>query len=77
MAGKKKEVKFDEALQQLEEIIRKLEAGNLPLEESIELYKEGMTLSTDCHQKLQKIEAEVVKLVDASGNISGFDEGGD
>ena len=76
MAGKK-EVKFDEALQQLEGIIRKLEAGNLPLEESIELYKEGMTLSTDCHQKLQKIEAEVVKLVDDSGNISEFDEGGE
>ena len=72
----KKEVKFDEALQQLEGIIHKLEAGNLPLEESIELYKEGMTLSTDCHQKLQKIEAEVVKLVDASGNISEFDESG-
>ena len=75
--AEKKEVKFDEALQQLEGIIRKLEAGNLPLEESIELYKDGMLLSTDCHQKLQKIEAEVVKLVDASGNVSEFDEGGD
>ena len=75
MAGKK-EVKFDEALSALEAIIRKLEAGNLPLEEAIELYKEGMTLSTDCHKKLQKIEAEVVKLVDASGNVSEFDEGG-
>ena len=72
----KKEVKFDEALQQLEGIIHKLEAGNLPLEESIELYKKGMTLSTDCHKKLQKIEADVVKLVDASGSISEFDEGG-
>jgi len=71
----KKEVKFDEALQQLEGIIHKLEAGNLPLEESIELYKKGMTLSTECHQKLQKIEAEVVKLVDESGNVSEFAEG--
>ncbi|MCL1989673.1 MAG: exodeoxyribonuclease VII small subunit [Defluviitaleaceae bacterium] len=73
----KKEVKFDEALQQLEGIIRQLESGNLPLEEAIDLYKEGMTLSTECHQKLQKIEAEVVKLVDASGNVSAFDEGGE
>jgi exodeoxyribonuclease VII small subunit len=75
MTGKK-EVKFDEALTALEGIIRKLEAGNLPLEESIELYKDGMMLSTECHQKLQKIEAEVVKLVDASGNVSDFDESG-
>ena len=70
------EIKFDEALQQLEGIIQRLEAGNLPLEESIELYKQGMTLSTECHKKLQKIEAEIVKLVDASGNISDFDESG-
>lgn len=75
--AEKKEVKFDDALKQLEGIIRKLEAGNLPLEESIELYKKGMTLSTDCHQKLQKIEAEIVKLVDASGNISEFKESGE
>ena len=75
--AEKKEVKFDEALQQLEGIIHKLEAGNLPLEESIELYKKGMTLSTEAHQKLQKIEAEIVKLVDASGNISDFDESGE
>jgi len=73
----KKEVKFDEALQQLEGIIHKLEAGNLPLEASIELYKEGMILSTDCHKKLQKIEAEVVKLVDDSGNVSEFNESGE
>ena len=75
MAGKK-ELKFDEALAEFEGIIRKLEAGNLPLEEAIELYKQGMTLSASCHKKLQKIEAEVVKLVDASGNVSEFDEGG-
>ena len=72
--AEKKEMKFDDALQQLEGIIRKLEAGNLPLEESIALYKEAMTLSTDCHQKLQKIETEVVKLVDASGHVSEFNE---
>lgn len=75
--AEKKEVKFDEALAELEKIILKLEAGNLALETSIELYKEGMALSTECHQKLQKIEAEVVKLVDASGNVSEFDESRD
>lgn len=74
MSGKK-EIKFDEALIELEGIIRKLEAGNLPLEESIKLYKEGMTLSADCHQKLQKIEEQVVKLVDETGQISEFNEG--
>ena len=70
----KKEMKFDEAMTELEQIIVKLEAGNLPLEETIALYKQGMTLSTDCHKKLQTIEAEVVKLVDASGEVSDFKE---
>ena len=73
----KQEVNFDEAMGQLELIIKKLEAGNLPLEESIELYKEGMSLSGVCHSKLQKIEAEVVKLVDAAGDMSDFNNNGE
>lgn len=68
---------FDEALNQLEQVVRQLEAGNLPLERSIELYKVGMTLSNDCHQKLQQIEAEVAKLVDSSGQVSDFELAGE
>ena len=63
---------FDEALQQLEQVVRQLEAGNLPLERSIELYKQGMALSNECHQKLQHIESEVAKLVDPSGAMTDF-----
>lgn len=68
---------FDEALNQLEQVVRQLEAGNLPLERSIELYKQGMFLSNECHQKLQKIESEVAKLVDASGNVTDFEMPGE
>lgn len=67
---------FDESLRQLEQIVRQLEQGDLPLEQSIELYKKGMGLSNDCHLKLQKIEGEVAQLVDASGGVSSF-EGAD
>ena len=63
---------FDEALQQLEQIVKQLEMGQLPLEKSIELYKVGMSLSNECHQKLVKIEAEVAQLVDGAGNVSPF-----
>ncbi|MGL4336410.1 MAG: exodeoxyribonuclease VII small subunit [Turicibacter sp.] len=73
MEHKEEKLNFDEALLQLEQIVKQLEMGNLPLERSIDLYKVGMTLSNDCHQKLQKIEAEVAKLVDASGHISEFE----
>lgn len=68
---------FDEALQQLEQVVRQLEAGNLPLERSIELYKQGMSLSNECHQKLQQIEVEVAKLVDPTGAMTDFEVSGE
>ncbi|MCL1951119.1 MAG: exodeoxyribonuclease VII small subunit [Turicibacter sp.] len=69
-------ISFDEALNELENVVRQLEMGELPLEQSIELYKKGMELSGQCHQKLQKIEAEVTVLVDANGNTSDFEMAG-
>lgn len=68
---------FDEALNQLEQVVRQLEGGNLPLEKSIELYKMGMSLSNECHQKLQQIEAEVANLVDPSGQVTDFEISGE
>ena len=57
--------------------MRQLEAGNLPLERSIELYKQGMLLSNECHQKLQQIESEVAKLVDPTGSMTDFEVSGE
>ncbi len=68
---------FDEALRQLEQVVRQLEAGNLPLEQSIDLYKKGMLLSGECHQKLQQIESEVAKLVDPTGAMADFEVSGE
>jgi len=67
---------FDEALSQLEAVVKQLEMGELPLEQAIELYKQGMELSGKCHQKLQKIESEVAALVDGNGQISDFEMAG-
>ena len=72
MAAKKQTVSFDQSLAQLDQIVRQLEMGNLPLEEAISLYKEGMNLSATCHQKLQTIEHEVALLVDANANVTEF-----
>ncbi len=72
MPPKKQEVSFDQALLQLEQVVRQLEMGNIPLEEAITLYKEGMKLSATCHQKLEKIESDVALLVDSSSTITEF-----
>lgn len=63
----KKELSFEESMQQLEEVVRLLEQGNVPLEEAIELYKRGMTLSKSCHDTLQQAEEQLITLVDRNG----------
>jgi len=68
---------FDEALNELEQVVKQLESGDLPLEQSIELYKRGMMLSNDCHQKLQKIESEVTQLVETTGATTDFEVSGE
>jgi len=59
---------FEQALQQLEQIVQRLEKGELPLEESLLLYEEGIRLSRLCHGKLEEAEGKIeVLLKDARG----------
>ncbi len=59
---------FELALQQLEEIVQKLEKGELPLEESLALYEDGIRLSRLCHGKLEEAEGRIEMLLkDARG----------
>lgn len=64
MAVKKmpKNIKFEEALAELEAAVEKLESGNLPLEEAIEEFQRGTELSKICLEKLNKAKAAVQKL---------------
>jgi exodeoxyribonuclease VII small subunit len=54
---------FESALQRLEEIVKKLESGDLPLASALELFEEGVTLSRLCHTKLEEAERKVEILV--------------
>jgi len=59
---------FEQALQQLEQIVQKLEKGELPLEDSLKLYEDGIRLSRLCHAKLEEAEGKIeVLLKDARG----------
>ena len=60
----KKEIPFDEAMLQLENIVRQLEQGDAPLENAIELYQKGMELSKLCSEKLQSAEKQLVSFMD-------------
>jgi exodeoxyribonuclease VII small subunit len=62
------EASFEQALTQLEQIVQRLEKGELPLEDSLKLYEDGVHLSRLCHRKLEEAEGKIEMLVkDARG----------
>jgi exodeoxyribonuclease VII small subunit len=68
--------RFEAALKQLEEIVQRLEKGELPLEESLKLYEEGIRLSRLCHQKLEEAEGRIEMLMkDARGELATDKDG--
>ncbi|MFH1563005.1 MAG: exodeoxyribonuclease VII small subunit [Nitrospirota bacterium] len=54
-----KEIKFEGALGELEGIVRKLEQGGLPLEESLSAFERGMKLSKVCFKKLNEAQRKI------------------
>jgi exodeoxyribonuclease VII small subunit len=63
---------FEDALRALEQIVRRLESGDVPLDESISLYAQGEELRKRCTERLQAAEARIQKLtLDASGAPTG------
>jgi exodeoxyribonuclease VII small subunit len=59
---------FEAALKRLEDIVKKLENGDLSLDSALELFEEGIKLSRFCHTKLEQVERRVeVLLKDSSG----------
>jgi exodeoxyribonuclease VII small subunit len=54
---------FERNLKQLEDVVARLEQGDLPLDEAMKLFQEGMRLSKLCSQRLSNVEQEIKKLV--------------
>ena len=63
------ELTFEQATERLESIVNKLESGEVPLENSIELFHEGMKLAKHCHQKLEKAELKIDKILEKDGEL--------
>ena len=63
-------ITFEEALARLEELVRSLEEGTLPLAESLAAFEEGVALLRRCTQALEEAEGKVeVLLQDENGNV--------
>jgi exodeoxyribonuclease VII small subunit len=68
---------FEKAFQQLEKIVQRLESEQLPLDESLQLFEEGIRLSRFCNQKLEEVEKKIeLILADAKGQpqVEPFEE---
>jgi exodeoxyribonuclease VII small subunit len=60
---------FEASLEALEEIVHKLERGDLPLENSLELFEQGIRLSRECQERLSQAERRIeILLRDQQGN---------
>ncbi len=63
---------FERAIEELESIVKRLEEGKVPLEESVAIYERGEVLKRRCEDLLRQAEARVQKItLDATGNPSG------
>ena len=60
---KEKKPSFEQALARLEEIVEKLEEGEIGLEESLAQYREGIRLHKYCAEKLAKVEQELMRVL--------------
>ena len=63
MSDNSKQPAFEEAIKRLEEIVNRLEEGQVPLDESLKLFEEGVGLSRQCNARLEEIERRIEILV--------------
>jgi len=66
------EMTFEQAMEKLEALVEKLEKGDVPLEEAINYYQEGMKLSKFCNDKLSNVQEKMVKIMNEQEEFDSF-----
>lgn len=67
-----KEKNFEESLLELEQIVKDLESGNVPLDDAISKFNEAMKIAKNCNDKLNKAEESVNKILNKDGTLEDF-----
>ena len=62
-------VNFEEALEELEKVVKQLESGDLPLEETLALFERGVLLSDCCRKQLESAETRIEILLKRAGEV--------
>ena len=66
---KEADLDFEGAMDRLEEIVRELEHGDVPLEKAIDLFQQGMKLSQLCGSKLEQVESKIEMITLENGEL--------
>ena len=66
------DLSFEESLEKLEEIVNKLEKGDIPLDDAIDEFKNAMELVKICNNKLNSAEEAIAKIVQDNGDLIEF-----
>ena len=66
---------FEESLAELEKIVARLEQGDVPLEEALDVFQQGMVLSKQCKETLENAEKTLTKLMTDNNEEVPFEEG--
>lgn len=64
---------FEDNLKELEEIVQKLEQGDVPLEQALNQFQKGVSLSNDLQKILEEAEKTLAKVMDKDGNETVFE----
>ena len=71
--GEKTTKNFEDSIKKLEDIVVQLENGDLNLDESVEKFEEGMKISKECNDILEKAEKKITILLEKNGQIEEED----
>ena len=71
--AKEKELNFEENLEKLEELVRDLENGNVPLDDAMNKYQEAMKIAKVCDEKLKNAEEAITKIVKDDNSVEDFE----
>ncbi len=70
MPPRKKNIDFEQSLGTLENLVNRMEQGEMTLEESLQAFETGIALTRECQARLAAAELHVTKLIEVQGNIS-------
>lgn len=75
--NKEENKSFEEKLNELEEIVKKLESGDIPLDDAIDSFNNAMNLAKDCNKTLEEATKTINKVLNKEGNFEEFEREGE